>query len=37
MPYPADTKDPTEQKANIRYLAGWMDRLKTSRLLDVNS
>jgi len=37
MPYPADTKDPTEQKANIRYLAGWMDRLKTSRLLDINS
>jgi CO2 hydration protein len=35
-PYPLDTKDPTEQAANQKYLAGWMDRFMTSRLVDVN-
>lgn len=36
MPYPVDTNDSSEQKANRVYLEKWMDRLKTSRLLDVN-
>jgi len=37
MPYPADTINPEEQKANRAYLEGWMDRFMTSRLGDVNS
>ena len=37
MPYPVDTEEPSEQKANQKYLEGWMDRLKTSRLQQVNS
>ena len=37
MPYPVDTQEPSEQKANQKYLEGWMDRFKTSRLLEVNS
>jgi CO2 hydration protein len=37
MPYPANTEDPSEQQANTAYLANWMDRFTTSRLLDVNS
>jgi hypothetical protein len=37
MPYPVDTDEPSEQKANQKYLEGWMDRLKTSRLQQVNS
>lgn len=37
MPYPVDTESPSQQAANQRYLEGWMDRLKTSRLEDVNS
>lgn len=36
MPYPLDTRDPDEQKANRVYLEGWMNRLLTSRLLQVN-
>lgn len=36
MPYPANTEDPSEQRANIAYLENWMDRFMTSRLLDVN-
>ena len=37
MPYPVNTEEPSEQKANQKYLEGWMDRLKTSRLQQVNS
>jgi CO2 hydration protein len=37
MPYPADTEDPQEQELNRVYLEKWMDRLQTSRLMDVNS
>ncbi|BAZ67295.1 MAG: CO2 hydration protein [Pelatocladus maniniholoensis HA4357-MV3] len=37
MPYPADTQDPKEQELNRIYLEKWMDRLQTSRLMDVNS
>lgn len=37
MPNPVDTEEPSEQKANQKYLEGWMDRLKTSRLQQVNS
>jgi CO2 hydration protein len=36
MPYPVDTEDQSEQTANRVYLEKWMDRFKTSRLLDVN-
>jgi CO2 hydration protein len=36
MPHPMDTQDPAEQNVNQVYLEKWMDRLKTSRLLDVN-
>jgi hypothetical protein len=36
-PYPLDTTDPTEQKANQKYLEGWMDRFLTSRLMVANS
>ena len=36
MPYPVDTNDSSEQEANRVYLEKWMDRLKTSRILDVN-
>lgn len=32
LPHPADTQDPAEQAANHGFLAGWMDRLATSRL-----
>jgi CO2 hydration protein len=37
MPYPANTEDPSEQRANIVYLENWMDRFTTSRLVEVNS
>jgi CO2 hydration protein len=37
MPYPLNTDDPAQQKANRVYLEKWMDRLVTSRLRDVNS
>jgi CO2 hydration protein len=36
-PYPLDTTEPEQRKANRSYLEGWMNRFKTSRLLDVNS
>ncbi|MBD2337710.1 CO2 hydration protein [Calothrix sp. FACHB-156] len=36
MPYPLDTEDPSEQQANQVYLEKWMERFKTSRLLEVN-
>ncbi|MDZ7962070.1 MAG: CO2 hydration protein [Aulosira sp. DedQUE10] len=36
MPYPLDSQDPSEQQANQVYLEKWMERFKTSRLLDVN-
>jgi len=36
-PYPIDTADPQQQEENHIYLEGWMDRLRTSRLSDVNS
>lgn len=36
MPYPVDTRNPDEQQANQAYLAGWMDRLISSRLLQIN-
>jgi CO2 hydration protein len=32
LPYPADTQNPAEQATNHQFLAGWMDRLATSRL-----
>lgn len=37
MPYSGDTEEASEQQANQVYLQKWMDRLATSRLLDVNS
>ncbi|MGB3639418.1 MAG: CO2 hydration protein [Rivularia sp. (in: cyanobacteria)] len=36
MPYPADTKEPSEQKANRDYLRTWMDRFINSQLQAVN-
>ncbi|GAB1538819.1 CO2 hydration protein [Scytonema sp. NUACC21] len=36
MPYPVDTQNPDEQNANRVYLQQWLDRLKTSRLGNVN-
>ncbi len=36
MPYPLDSEDPSEQRANQVYLEKWMERFQTSRLLDVN-
>jgi CO2 hydration protein len=35
-PYPLDTSDVEQQKANRAYLENWMNRFTTSRLLDVN-
>jgi CO2 hydration protein len=35
-PYPLDTNDPDQQKANRVYLEKWMNRFLNSRLLDVN-
>ncbi|MFH7025448.1 MAG: CO2 hydration protein [Heteroscytonema crispum UTEX LB 1556] len=37
LPYPLDTQDQSEQQANRVYIEKWMDRLQTSRVLDVNS
>lgn len=37
MPYPLDTDDPAQQKANQVYLESWMDRLVTSRLVEANT
>ncbi|HIK04521.1 MAG TPA: CO2 hydration protein [Trichormus sp. M33_DOE_039] len=36
MPYPADSQELSEQEANRVYLEKWMERLKTSQLLNVN-
>ena len=36
-PHPLDTQDIEQQKANRAYLEGWMDRFKTSRILNANS
>ncbi len=35
-PYPLDTSDPEEQLANHKYLASWMKRLQSSRLIKAN-
>jgi CO2 hydration protein len=32
MPHPLDTAEPKEQKANLTYLEGWMNKLTESRL-----
>jgi CO2 hydration protein len=32
MPHPINTTNPKEQKANLTYLEGWMNKLTTSRL-----
>jgi CO2 hydration protein len=37
LPYPLDAQDQSEQQANRVYIEKWMDRLQTSRVLDVNS
>jgi CO2 hydration protein len=37
LPYALDTQNIDEQKLNQVYIEKWMDRLQTSRLLDVNS
>jgi hypothetical protein len=34
-PFPLDTANQEEQKANYRYLRGWCDRLAQSRLMDL--
>ncbi len=36
-PYPLNTKNLDEQRANRAYLEGWMNRFLTSRLLNANS
>ncbi|WP_016950898.1 CO2 hydration protein [Anabaena sp. PCC 7108] len=36
LPYPLDTQDLDEEKANRVYLEKWLDRLKNSQLLVVN-
>ncbi|MBW4615770.1 MAG: CO2 hydration protein [Desmonostoc vinosum HA7617-LM4] len=36
MPYPLDTQNPSEEETNQVFLKKWMERLQTSRLLDVN-
>jgi CO2 hydration protein len=36
LPYPMDTENPSEQNANRVYLEKWMDRLKTSQIMEVN-
>jgi CO2 hydration protein len=35
-PYPVDTEQPEERQANSEYFGGWLDRLETSRLQQVN-
>jgi CO2 hydration protein len=35
-PYPLDTRNLAEKKANRAYLEQWMNRFKTSRLVEVN-
>jgi CO2 hydration protein len=36
LPHSLDTQDIDEQKANLVHLEKWMNRLQTSRILDVN-
>jgi CO2 hydration protein len=36
-PYPLNTTDSTEQKANQKYLESWMDRFLSSQLMVANS
>mgnify|MGYP000235153695 FL=1 len=36
LPYPMDTENQSEQNANRVYLEKWMDRLKTSQIMEVN-
>ena len=36
-PYPINTKEPSEEQANLVYLSNWMDRFVTSRLMIANS
>jgi CO2 hydration protein len=36
-PYPLDTTDPEQRKANRIYLEKWMDRFIPSRILDANA
>lgn len=36
-PYPMNTTNPEEQEKNRKYLAGWMDRFRESRLHQVNA
>ncbi|KOR37215.1 MULTISPECIES: CO2 hydration protein [Planktothricoides] len=36
-PYPLDTSDPEQRKANRIYLEKWMDRFIPSRILDANT
>ncbi|MBD2693223.1 CO2 hydration protein [Anabaena catenula] len=36
LPYPLDTQDLDEKKANRVYLQKWLDRLKNSQILTVN-
>jgi len=36
-PYPLDTADPEQRKANRIYLEKWMDRFIPSRILDANA
>jgi CO2 hydration protein len=35
-PYPINTTNPEQQEKNRKYLAGWMDRFRESRLHQVN-
>jgi CO2 hydration protein len=35
-PYPLETTEPEQKKANRAYLEQWMNRFKTSRLVDAN-
>lgn len=35
-PYPLNTSDPEQQKANRAYLENWMNRFITSRIVEVN-
>jgi CO2 hydration protein len=35
-PYPLDTKNPEEKRANRAYLEQWMNRFLTSQILEVN-
>ncbi|MDJ0594576.1 MAG: CO2 hydration protein [Pleurocapsa sp. MO_226.B13] len=36
-PYPLDTDEPEQKKANRKYLKGWLNRILESQLIKVNS